>query len=298
VDTYGIPTYQEANPTVFNMVTFPFLFGVMFGDIGHGGILFAIGICLCVYKDKIPESLSGLKIGRYMLLLMGFFAFYCGLIYNDMLSIPLDLFGTCYRIHDQEEKVGRIKDCVYTFGVDPIWYLSTNDLAFMNSMKMKIAVILGVMQMLLGIFVKGLNERFRKDSIAFYCEFIPQVIFLVCMFGYMDLLIVLKWLTDWKGNEGKAPSIISQVINNMLKGGELVGDPLFGEKGAQENTSIILFVIAVICVPVILFVKPIHQHMQHQKQYQENQANYSLLKKQEVENLDTESHPLKEEQID
>lgn len=86
--------------------------------------------------------------------------------------------------------------------------------------------------MLLGIAVKGLNERFRKDNIAFYFEFIPQVIFLCCMFGYMDVLIVFKWLTDWKGNEGNAPSIISQVINNMLKGGELVGDPLFGEKGA------------------------------------------------------------------
>ena len=155
------------------MVTFPFLFGIMFGDIGHGGLLFLVGILLCWYKDKLPASLSGLKYARYMLLLMGGFAFYCGLIYNDMLSIPLDLFGTCYRIHEEEKKVGRVKDCVYSFGVDPVWYLSTNDLAFMNSMKMKIAVILGVMQMLLGIFVKGLNERFRKDSIGFYFEFIP-----------------------------------------------------------------------------------------------------------------------------
>lgn len=117
--------------------------------------------------------------------------------------------------------------------------------------------------MLLGIFVKGLNERHKKDTIAYYFEFIPQVIFLVCMFGYMDFLIILKWLTDWKGKEGKAPSIISQVINNMLKGGELVGDPLFGEKGAQENVSFILFVVACCCVPFILFVKPIYQQMQH-----------------------------------
>jgi hypothetical protein len=32
-----------------------------------------------------------------MILLMGIFAFYCGFIYNDMMSLPLDLFGTCYR---------------------------------------------------------------------------------------------------------------------------------------------------------------------------------------------------------
>ena len=31
-----------------------------------------------------------------MILLMGFFATYCGVIYNDMMSVPLDMFGTCY----------------------------------------------------------------------------------------------------------------------------------------------------------------------------------------------------------
>lgn len=43
VDTYGIPKYKEINPTVFTIVTFPFLFGVMFGDVGHGGLLLLLG---------------------------------------------------------------------------------------------------------------------------------------------------------------------------------------------------------------------------------------------------------------
>jgi len=36
VNTYGIPRYREANPALFTAATFPFLFGVMYGDIGHG----------------------------------------------------------------------------------------------------------------------------------------------------------------------------------------------------------------------------------------------------------------------
>jgi len=45
--------YKEINPAVFAMVTFPFLFGVMFGDIGHGGMWLIIGTLLCLFNDQI-----------------------------------------------------------------------------------------------------------------------------------------------------------------------------------------------------------------------------------------------------
>lgn len=75
VNTYGIPVYKEANPAVFTIITFPFLFGVMFGDIGHGGMVFIIAIFLCLFNERL--STTGLKSMvdiRYMLLLLGFFA--------------------------------------------------------------------------------------------------------------------------------------------------------------------------------------------------------------------------------
>lgn len=125
------------------MVTFPFLFGIMFGDIGHGGILFGAGIWLCWTKSQSKELEPFLK-ARYLLLLMGAFATYCGLIYNDFMSLPLNLFSSCYT-KEVKGELQQEKDCVYAFGVDPKWYLSSNDLSFMNSLKMKTAVILGVM---------------------------------------------------------------------------------------------------------------------------------------------------------
>jgi V-type H+-transporting ATPase subunit a len=71
----------------------------MYGDIGHGFCLFLFGIYLTHQNDNIARSNSPLKVAlpaRYLLLFMGFFAFYCGWMYNDFLSIPLGIFGTCY----------------------------------------------------------------------------------------------------------------------------------------------------------------------------------------------------------
>lgn len=133
-------------------MTFPFLFGVMFGDIGHGAFLAFIGLVMVlgndIFKKYIPGMAPALSI-RYIVLLMGLFATFCGLIYNDFMAVPIWAhWGSCYDVtHDSygDEIVVRKDDCVYPIGIDPIWYISKNELAFMNSLKMKVSVILGVL---------------------------------------------------------------------------------------------------------------------------------------------------------
>lgn len=75
----------------------------MFGDIGHGFVLFLVGIILTLFEGPIRSKapgMSGLLTLRYLILLMGLFAFYNGLIYNDYMAIPIWLFGSCYEIHE------------------------------------------------------------------------------------------------------------------------------------------------------------------------------------------------------
>jgi V-type H+-transporting ATPase subunit a len=84
---------------------------------------------------------------------------------------------------------------------------------------MKLAVILGVLQMSLGVFLKGVNAIYFKNSLDFIHEFIPQIILLWVLFGYMDILIIMKWLKDYTGHESDAPSIIATMINMFLKTG-------------------------------------------------------------------------------
>ena len=97
VNTYGIPMYKEANPAIFTCVTFPFLFGVMFGDMGHGFLLFLFGAFLVFANNKMKGgALDVLLFARYFLVLMGFFAMYNGLIYNEFFSMPVEFFHSCY----------------------------------------------------------------------------------------------------------------------------------------------------------------------------------------------------------
>lgn len=55
-ETYGIPNYKEINPSIFSIITFPFLFGVMFGDIGHGAAILIFGIFLSMNKIFSPRA--------------------------------------------------------------------------------------------------------------------------------------------------------------------------------------------------------------------------------------------------
>ena len=46
-------TYREVNPTPFALVTFPFLFAVMFGDLGHGFIVTVIAGLMVAFSKRL-----------------------------------------------------------------------------------------------------------------------------------------------------------------------------------------------------------------------------------------------------
>ena len=50
---------------------------------------------------------------------------------------------------------------------------------------------------------------------------------MILLFGYMDFLIIYKWLQDWGYNSAVAPSIITTMINLPLKLGKTVINYLF-----------------------------------------------------------------------
>lgn len=210
VETYGIPRYREVNPGIFTIVTFPYQFGVMFGDIGHGGLLLAFGIYLVMNDASIRKGpLAPASELRYLFLLMGIFAFYNGIIYNDFFGIPLRLFGSCY----DEEFERKGDDCVVPVGIDPIWYQAVNEVPFLNSFKMKLSIIIGVIHMCFGILMRAFNNIHFNKVTDFVFEFVPQLTFMLVTFGYMCVAVCIKWLTNWEGNE--SPAAILNIYTGM-----------------------------------------------------------------------------------
>lgn len=53
VGMYGIPTYNEIDPTLFLAITYTLMFGAMFGDVGQGGVLFLMGYFLRHNKKRV-----------------------------------------------------------------------------------------------------------------------------------------------------------------------------------------------------------------------------------------------------
>eukprot|EP01047_Picozoa_sp_COSAG01_P124990 COSAG01_NODE_54017_length_335_cov_0.652542_1_plen_111_part_11 len=93
---------------------------------------------------------------------------------------------------------------------------------------MKMSVVFGVVQMVFGIILKATNDIKHKRPLDLWCEFVPQMIFMNGIFGYMVVLVLVKWNTCW------VPA------SQYLPGGELLDNainPQFAQSGNAYYTG-------------------------------------------------------------
>ncbi|KAK8956628.1 Vacuolar proton ATPase a3 [Platanthera zijinensis] len=291
VDAYGVAKYQEANPGVFSIITFPFLFAVMFGDWGHGLCLLAATLFL-IFREKkfssqklgdIMEMVFG---GRYLILLMAIFSIYTGLIYNEFFSVPFKIFGpSAYACRDASCRDATTNGLIkvrgtYPFGLDPTWHGSRTELPFLNSLKMKMSILLGVSQMNLGILLSYFNGSFFRNSLNIWYQFIPQLIFLNSLFGYLSLLIIVKWCTGAKSD------LYHVMIYMFLSPTDDLGEnQLFP---GQKTLQLVLLLLALISVPWMLLPKPFLLKKQHEQRHRGQ--SYTMLQSTDNGSLEELDH--------
>ncbi|KPP72152.1 V-type proton ATPase 116 kDa subunit a-like [Scleropages formosus] len=230
VDAYGVAMYREVNPAVYTIITFPFLFAVMFGDVGHG-LLMTLAALWMVLEEKDPKLRNNTNEiwrmmfgGRYLILLMGLFSIYTGAIYNECFSRGLSVYTSSWHIQPMiahynwsdatfqanqylslDPNVTGVFQGPYPFGIDPIWGLANNHLTFLNSYKMKMSVIIGVIHMTFGVCLSFFNYiHFRKFS-SIFLVLIPELIFMLCLFGYLVFMVIFKWIAYGPMDSNQAP---------------------------------------------------------------------------------------------
>ncbi|KAK3818950.1 MAG: V-type ATPase, V0 complex, 116kDa subunit family [Benniella sp.] len=280
VDAYGMARYREVNPGLFTVISFPFLFAVMFGDVGHGILVLVLGLYLVLNERKLArvegEMFEMVFGGRYILLLMGAFSIFTGMMYNDMFSRALPFFQSGWRFNVPEDYDGKTvlvaepTGYTYLFGIDYAWHGTENALLFTNSYKMKMSVILGVIHMSFGICMVYYNAKFYRKPIDIIGGFIPQMLLMQSLFGYLVVMIIYKWSVDWYEKDAAGhtirnspPSLLNTMIYMFLSPGSVnESEKLYSGQAFIQG---VLVLVAFVCVPWMLFMKPYYLKHEHNK---------------------------------
>ncbi|MFW9819418.1 MAG: V-type ATP synthase subunit I [Candidatus Thorarchaeota archaeon] len=169
---YGTPSYSEIDPTPFLAITFPILFGIMFGDIGHGLVLIIAGLVgAFFFRNK-----KGTDFLNFCWII-----FYCGwgaILFGF-------LYGEFFGMHDIE------------IGGQVLFHLTPITIPFLNITLHNpigniftvfiFAVLIGVIHINLGWFIQFLNywKQSRK-----YLSFSDSLVKILLLTGGTVLIFV------------------------------------------------------------------------------------------------------------
>lgn len=200
---------------------------------------------------------------------MSLFSIYNGFLYNEFFSVsmsPGPLHQTSMFVPQSNSSLilkTNTDGYVYFFGVDPMWKGSVNELYYYNSLKMKMSVLLGVSQMLLGIGLSGVNAVYRRKWYDLTCEFIPQVFFMLSIFGYLCVLIVAKWFVQ----ENVDPSLLNTIVDMFLSPLSVNSEKYVDNRmySVQLYVQLGLLLLALVCVPWMLVPKPYLLKRDHER---------------------------------
>ncbi|MFX0104706.1 MAG: V-type ATP synthase subunit I [Candidatus Hodarchaeota archaeon] len=180
---YGTPTYSEIDPTPIIAFTFPVLFGIMFGDIGHGLTLIISGAIGALVFRKRKTNLSSFS---WIIFFCGWAAFFMGFLYGEF-------FG-----HHEIEIFGNV---LWNFEKNPILIPFLNIKLYDplgNILSVfYFAIVIGIFHIILGWFIQFLNYWKQHRKYLAFSDSLMKIFFLlggaILIFTYgFDIYI---WLT-------------------------------------------------------------------------------------------------------
>ena len=157
---YGTPSYSEIDPTAFLFFTFPFLFGIMFGDIGHGFVLVLSGLIGAIAFRKRS---GGIYNFSWIIFWCGCWAMLGGLLYGEF-------FGT-------EEILGISLNPIpipLPFGGSLVLFNPLNNVTTVFF----VTIFVGIFHMNLGWLIQMVNFIKSSKKYKAFTESLMKILFL------------------------------------------------------------------------------------------------------------------------
>jgi V/A-type H+-transporting ATPase subunit I len=150
---FGTPAYSEIDPTPFLAIMFPLLFGLMFGDIGHGLVLIIAGLVgVIVFKNKKGSDFLNFC---WIIFYCGWGAILCGFLYGEFFGMHDIEIGGQILLHLEPITIPILNLTLH----NPIGNIMT---------VFSFAVLIGVVHINLGWFIQFLNYwRQSRKYLAF-----------------------------------------------------------------------------------------------------------------------------------
>jgi len=169
---YGIPAYSEIDPTPIIAITFPLLFGIMFGDIGHGIVLILSGLLgFIIYRSKKSRDFLNFC---WIILYCGIGAIIFGFLYSEFFGMPeIKLFNTVF-LHLESITI-------------PILNISLHNPLDNIMTVLKFAVLIGVFHLNLGWFIQFMNYWKQKRK---YLGFTDSMVKILLLTGGTILIFI------------------------------------------------------------------------------------------------------------
>lgn len=256
-ETQGLPNHGEVDPTPIIAYVWPVFYGVMFGDLGHGLLLFGLGMFLRY------RGVGSLKTWATLLAASGAGASIAGLGTGEMFGFHIDKMAILAPLF---EPLGTL-----------VGALNVSELTFDQVIKiLKVSVAIGIVHLLMAMLLKLRHDILEKNKLLILTHDIPSIVqFLavvavilaaigsgydiIGMFGVTGVIHnePVPWLSflfgDWVTVDlvaKAAPPIIFATVGVMILGGKKEQEHA-AKHGHDEGGGLMGIVIEVILVRII-----------------------------------------------